>query len=128
MKDTSSSSWTTQLWKVLFKYKLPTALQLVNDPLAKLKLKTTVKVAIKDYWNKSLKEETVLMKLLMFLHLEACVMGFSHLVWIGCPDPMQAVMTATKVLLLVASIGCTIKKTSHMSLIPPMWLQIKTLL
>ena len=48
MKDTFSSSWTTHLRKVLFKYKLLTALQLVNDPPAKLKWNATVKAAIKD--------------------------------------------------------------------------------
>ena len=32
MEDTSSSSWTIQLRNVLFKYMLPTALQLANDP------------------------------------------------------------------------------------------------
>ena len=105
MKDTSSSSWTTPLRKVLFKYmyKLPTALQLVNDPSAKLKWKATVKAAVKDYWNRTLKEEAVLKKSLRYLNLDACAMGFSHPVWICGPDPMQAVMAETKAQLLVGS-------------------------
>ena len=71
IKDTSSSSWTTQLRKVLFKYKLPTALQLVNDPPAKLKWKATIKNEIKNYWNRTMKEEAVLKKLLRLLNLKA---------------------------------------------------------
>ena len=43
----------------------------------------------------------MLKKSLMYLNLDACAMGFSHPVWICSPDPMQAVIAATKVQLLV---------------------------
>ena len=89
-KDTFAGHWTTQLRKVFFKYKLPIALQLVSDPPAKLTWKATVKAVIKNYWNRTLKEEAVLKKSLRFLNLEACAMGFSHPVGICSPNPMQA--------------------------------------
>ena len=59
-----------------------------------------MKVEIKDYQNRTLKEEAVLKKSLRYL--DACGMGFSHPVWICGPDPTQAVMAATKAQLLVA--------------------------
>ena len=59
--------------------------------------------AIKDYWNRTLKEEAVLKKSLRFLNLEAWAMGFSHPVWICSSDPMQAVIAATKAQLLEGS-------------------------
>ena len=62
-----------------------------------------MKAAIKDYWNRTLnlKEESVLTKSLRYLNLVACAMGFSHPVWMCGPDPMQAVMAATKAMLQV---------------------------
>jgi len=57
MKDTSSNSWTSQLRKILFQYHLPSPIQLANNPAAKSRWKITVKMAIRNYWNKALKEE-----------------------------------------------------------------------
>jgi hypothetical protein len=110
MKNTSSSSWTSQLRRTLHMYQLPTPLELASIPPSKQKWKLTVKEAIKAYWNKTLKEEASKMKSLQHLNLDMCSMGFSHPVWVCGSDPMQATMASTKATLLVGRYPVTAEK------------------
>ena len=101
IKDLNSHSWTVQLRKILHKYNLPMALQLVNNPPRKEKWKTQVKQAIQSYWEKLIKEEASGMKSLKYLNLNACGPGFTHFVWETGADPIQTVMAAVKSSLLI---------------------------
>ena len=60
-------------------------------------------------------------KSLRYLNLDACVMGFSHPVWIcglESPDPMQAIMAATKAQLLVGRYPLTGHKCAGKKQLP----------
>ena len=101
IKDLSSHSWTVQLRKVLHQYSLPLALQLSTTPPAKDKWKSTVKVAVTEYWEDRLKREATGMKSLKHLNLDMCAIGYSHPVWKTGPDPIQATMATVKAAMLV---------------------------
>ena len=59
---------------------------------------------------RTLREESGLNKLLRFLNLDARAMDFSHPVWICCPDPMWAVLVASKAQLLMGRYPLTVHK------------------
>ena len=50
MKSVSSNSWTSQVKRILFKYDLPTSLQLAENPPSMTRWKRMVKWAVKNYW------------------------------------------------------------------------------
>ena len=101
MKNTSSYSWTSQLRRVLYMYKLPSPIQIANNPPVKDKWKHTTKLAIEDYWENELKEEAAKMKSLKHLNLRMCAMGYTHPVWVCGSDPLQTTMATVKAALLV---------------------------
>jgi hypothetical protein len=110
IKDTSSSSWTSQLRQVLHMYKLPSSLQLANAPPLKKKWKLTVKSAVTTHWEEKLKEKAASMKSLRNLNLDMCAIGFSHPVWVCGPDPLQATMAAIKAMILTGRYPVTAEK------------------
>ena len=101
MKDSTSSSWTSKLRLILFKYHLPMALQLTEFPPTKARWKRMVKSAINTHWENKLKDEAGKKKTLRFLNLQACSIGSTHPVWDTGPDPMQVVMATVKATMLV---------------------------
>lgn len=100
MKDSTSSSWTTQLRAILHKYQLPSALQIAGHLPTKSSWKRTVKLAIDNFWEASLKQEARDKSSLKYLNINNCKIGKAHLVWRCGPDPMQATMAATKAVML----------------------------
>ena len=66
-----------------------------------------------------MKEEAVLKRSLRYLNIVAFSMGFSHPVWIWGPDPVQAVMAATKAQLLVGKYPLIRHKCSRKTQLPP---------
>ena len=101
IKDQSSHSWTTKLKQVLFKYSLPPALVLAENPPEKDNWKKTIKEAITRYWGKELNEEARFLKSLKYLNQMMCQPGYSHPVWITGPDPFQTTMAGIKAIMLV---------------------------
>ena len=101
MKTTSSSSWTAKLRLILHQYNLPLALELAGNPPSKEQWKGTVKEAIKDYWDYTLKEEARAKKTLRFLNIDICSTRYCHPVWETGTDPLQSYMATVKAMLLV---------------------------
>ena len=101
MKDITSNRWTSHLRKVLYQNKLPSPIQLANNPPKKEAWKSTVKRVIRDHSDQSLKEDAVNMKSLKFLNLDICSIRYSHPVWICRTDLLQAIMAMTIAVLLV---------------------------
>ena len=101
IKDLSSKSWTVHIRLLLHQYNLPPALALVSNPPAKQQWKRSVKQAVTEYWNTTLKEEASKMKSLKHLNLGMCGIGYTHPVWVTGHDPMQATMATVRAALLV---------------------------
>ena len=118
MKNTDSNSWTSLLKKVLYQYKLPSPIQLADNPPSKPQWKAKVKAGVHSYWNRKLKEDASNMKSLSFLNTEICAIGFSHPVWVCGNDPLQATMAATKATLLVGRYPLTALKCAGKKQLP----------
>ena len=93
-------------------------LQLAENPPQKTQWKGRVRIAIKTYWNKKLKEDASKMKSLQYLNTEICSIGFSHPVWVCGSDPIQATMAATKACLLVGRYPLTGHKCAGKKQLP----------
>ena len=101
MKDLESSSWTTQVRKLLTKYGLPPASELLEYPPTKATWKTTVKAAVHDWWTKSLCAEAQQKSTLKYLLLSECRTDKIHSVWKDLHSPLSIQQATVHALLLI---------------------------
>ena len=101
MKDLSSNSWTSQIRRLLSKYRLPTAYHLMQAPPSKSAWKTEVNIAVEQVWMKELKEQARIMSTLSLLEINTCFHKKLHPVWDHNSDPLAAHMATVKARLLI---------------------------
>ena len=90
MKDETSNSWFIQVKKILQKYNLPSALEMLETPKKKITLKNESRKATTTYWNNQLKEEANERTSLKFLATDKITPGKPHLVWtVAKHSPME---------------------------------------
>jgi hypothetical protein len=81
MKDLDSHSWTVQVRNLLKMYQLPAALTILENTPPKGQWKRMLNEAVRNHWDKSLKDEAITKSTLKHLNLDACNMATSHPVW-----------------------------------------------
>ena len=78
VKSLNSNSWFVCIKKLLIKYNLPQATELLDNPPSKYRWKTLVKKQIDEYWLDQMRHKAKLYSSLRFLHSEAYVPGRTH--------------------------------------------------
>ncbi len=101
MKDPNSNSWFSNIRRILYKYKLPPAIEILHSPPTKENWKKKYTEAISLEWESQLKRNASTMKSLMYLDMSGCNIGVVHPVWRCGSDPMQARMASVQAKLLV---------------------------
>jgi hypothetical protein len=101
VKDLDSNSWTVQIRKVLHRYELPTAYQILNNPPNKRTWKRMVETAVHHYWFRELTEQAMTKSTLSLLDIATCNPGQLHSVWNHNADPLEAHMATVKARVLV---------------------------
>ena len=101
MKDTTSNSWFIQVNKILQKYNLPSALEMLETQKKKTIPKNESRKAITTYWNNKLTEEANERTSLKFLATDKIRPGKPHLVWTAAKhSPMESKKAVVKVKLI----------------------------
>ena len=104
MKDETSNSWFIQVNKILQKYNLPSALEMLETPKKKTTLKNESRKATTTYWNNKLTEEANERTSLKFLATDKITPGKPHLVWTAAKhSPMETKKAAVKVKLMTGT-------------------------
>ena len=75
VKGKDSASWTQKVRRILWKYDLPSAYELVTDTPRKEEWKRKVRQAIQQYWTKHLKQQANAKKTLKSLNIDAYTQG-----------------------------------------------------
>ena len=102
LKDHSSASWTTHVRKLLSRYSLPSAYEIMARPPSKLQWKKCVKRALEDFWTEKLRSDAAEQSSMRYLNLKVCVVGSPHHVWSSCgSQPFDSHRAAVKAKLLV---------------------------
>ena len=81
MKDLSSKSWTVHVRKLLFKFDLPSAFDLLNATPSKDVWKNQVKNAVHKLYLKSLTNEAMSQSSVKYVNLPSCSLTKSHNIW-----------------------------------------------
>ena len=105
MKNMDSNSWVILVRELLYKYQLPSAFHLTDNPPRKAAWKKRVKRAINQHWYSKLKKEAAEKNTLKYLNTDACEPGKVHPVWICGSDPLDVTKAATKARMLVQRYG-----------------------
>ena len=82
MKNMDPNSRVILVRELLYKYQLPSAFQLADNPPSKAGGKLRDKRAISQHWFSKLKKEASDKSTLKYLNTEACQPGKVHLMWI----------------------------------------------
>ena len=92
-----SKSWISQIVRLCQQYGLPSPLQLLQDPLPKLKFKTLVKAKVTDYWEKFLRSESSDPKYSSLTYFKPNFMSLSspHPAWTTASSSPSRVAMAT---------------------------------
>ena len=101
VKDSTSSSWTTTIKKILQTYELPTIVELIDNPPRKSDWRKTVKETINEAWTEALQDEAEKKSTLEFLNIGACKLGQLHLIWQNLSSPLEIQKATVKAQLLV---------------------------
>ena len=78
VKSLNSSSWFICIKKLLIKYDLPQATELLDNPPSKYRWKTLEKKQIDEYWLDQMRHKAKLYSSLRFLHSEAYLPDRTH--------------------------------------------------
>ena len=81
MKDFNSNSWFVSVQEILFRYDLPSAHDLIENPPEKLEWKRKVKSQITRYWENIIIAEARLKSILRYLNFENYKAGRVHQLW-----------------------------------------------
>ena len=81
-----------------------------SNPPKKCVWKRMAKAAVREHWNRQLKAEASGKPSLKHINLDMCQLGYIHPVLVCGNDPMQAIMTATKAMLLVGRYPLSARK------------------
>ena len=81
IKGLDSKSWTVHVRKLLHKFKLPSAYELLENPPSKEIWKQSVKKAINCYYEKALVQEVIHQSSMKFLNISSCSLSKCHPVW-----------------------------------------------
>lgn len=95
MKSSKSKSWFIEVNKLLSKYNLPSAHDLLVVPPSKLQWKNTVHAAVYNYWNDALRAEAEQKVSLKYLNIDNCRLGTIHQVWSTVHPHQRDVSRAT---------------------------------
>ena len=94
IKDNTSKSWFVALQEVLYRYRLPTAYDLLQDPPDKLTWKIEVRRHVNDYWVKRIIDEAETKSTLEFLNVKAFAPGKVHPIWINSNYNSNSILKA----------------------------------
>ena len=101
MKDMSSNSWAVYVRKILWKYNLPSAFEIFQNPLTKSEWQVHIKSEVHAFWERKLKEGSKDKTSLRYLNLEACTIGTPHPIYsMMNVDPVYVHMNSIKVKVL----------------------------
>ena len=113
MKDESSLSWVWHVQKLLYKYSLPSAFELLQNVPEKLPWKKAVKKTVYQVWLKQLKRDAHNKSTLAYINLAACNLQDTHPVWqLGAADTLTVIKATTKAKLLVQRYPLYYSRTS----------------
>jgi hypothetical protein len=101
VKELESSSWASQIRRLLVKYDLPPASSMLSNPPAKAHWKAVVKAAVHRYWTKQTREAAHDRSTLQYLCVDLCSTEQTHPVWQNLNDPLTIRKATVKALLLV---------------------------
>ena len=86
VKDSTSKSWFIALREILYKYGLPAAQELLNNPPEKLAWKIMVRRYVNGLWKRETIQEAVTESTLKFLNKALYAPGKVHPIWTQCKD------------------------------------------
>ena len=95
VKSDTSKSWFVAVNKLLCKYSLPSAYDLLDDPPSKHQWKDMVHSAVSSFWNTKLQAEAEQKTSLKFLNVKNCQIGTTHQVWATVQPHQRDVNRAT---------------------------------
>ena len=102
VKDDDSKSWISTVKKLLYKYGLPSAHDLLTEPPSKEIWKRSVKKAIANHYEAELKTEAIKQNSCRYVDLNACSLYTPHHVWTSAASyPREITRAANKVKLLL---------------------------
>ena len=94
IKDNTSKNWFVALQEVLYRYRLPTAYDLLQDPPDKLTWKIEVRRHVNDYWVKIIIDEAETKSTLEFLNVKVLSPGKVHPIWINSNYNSNSILKA----------------------------------
>ena len=102
MKDLNSNSWTANVRKILNKYMLPSAFDILCYPRPKEMWKKAITPVVNQFWENKLREDAASKSTLRYLNLQNCTIGTVHPIYHTLPtDQIHTLMAATATKLLV---------------------------
>ena len=78
VKAYSGSSWYVEVRKLLVRYGLPPALDILNNPPSKYRWKRLVRQHVDRYWSECIKRQAALYSTLRFMHADEYYPGKKH--------------------------------------------------
>ena len=84
VKESTARSWFVAPQEILYKYGLPTAQELLDNPPEKLAWKVLVRRHVNEHWRKVIIQEAEGKSTLRFLSSASYAPGKVHTVWAKC--------------------------------------------
>jgi hypothetical protein len=104
MKDASTYSWFSRVTSLLYKYNLPSPLDILNLAPHKEPWKKIVKQAVKTFWTKHLTIELSEKSSLRYLNPLQCAIGRPHQIWVNTQfSPRDVRRSTIKIKLLTGT-------------------------
>ena len=94
VKDSTSKSWFIALREILYKYGLPTAQELLDNPPEKLAWKIMVGRHVNEHWKKEITQEAETKSTLKFLNKALYAPGKVHPIWTQCKHNSNSLLKA----------------------------------
>ena len=94
VKDITSKSWFIGLREILYKYSLPTAQELLDNPPEKLAWKIMVRRHVNEHWKKEIIQEAETKSTLKFLNKALYAPGKVHPIWTQCKHNSNSLLKA----------------------------------
>lgn len=94
MKSLTATSWFSNVRRILMKYDLPSAYDLLENPLSKSSWKTLTNDKIKTHIKSTWLEDAKSKSSLKYLNIESCEVGKAHILWATVPPNVRDVEPA----------------------------------